>query len=94
MAQSVPISGASQALITAAVRYNGFSLCETSGTASAKVRLWDNAAAAAGSLLDVVTLTAGESAREHYPDSGIEAASGIFVQVVSGAVEGAIRVGG
>lgn len=94
MAQAINISGASQALITAPVRYNGFSIRETTGTTAATVVLWDSASAASGPILDEITLQGGQSAREYYADNGVEAAFGVFVQVVSGAVAGSIRVGG
>ena len=81
---------ATTAVATSKAVYRGFSLRETSGAAAALVRVWDNASAAAGNVLDEIALSAGESAREWY-ESGIWAESGIYVQVVSGAVTGSIR---
>lgn len=94
------ISGSSQALVAApsATRplvYHGFSLRETSKTADAIVRIFDNAASAAGPILDEISLTAGQSAREIYPSDPtayrILAVEGIYVQIVSGAVTGSVR---
>lgn len=89
-ASSTTISGSSQVLINAACTYRGFSIKETSGTATASVVLWDSASAASGPILDEITLIAGESAREYY-ETGITAYHGIYVQVVSGAVAGVVR---
>lgn len=94
----VNITGSSQSLVKAsstAVVYRGFSLRETSGSASALVRLFDNASTAAGNILDEISLTASQSAREIYngaaSDFRLLAADGIYVQVVSGAVAGSVR---
>ncbi len=84
------ISGSSQALINAACTYRGFSVKETSGTATASLILYDNASAASGPILDEITLLANESAREFY-EPGITARAGIYVSVVSGAVAGSVR---
>lgn len=70
--------------------YCGFSLRETAG-AAAVVRIYDNTAAD-GTLLDTISLAADESAREFYP-GGIKAVAGIYFSLVSGTVEGSIRVG-
>jgi hypothetical protein len=92
---AVALTGADQAVRSGACTYHGFSLRETAG-ATAVVRIYDGTSAA-GTLLDSVALSANESAREYYPveDSrgGIRAASGIYIDVVSGAVEGSLRVG-
>lgn len=74
----------------APANYYGFSFRETSGSASATVRIYDGDTAA-GALLDSVQLSAGESAREFYA-TGVRAQDGIYVDVVSGAVEGSVRV--
>jgi hypothetical protein len=70
--------------------YYGFSFRETSGSATATIRIYDSDTAT-GDLLDSVQLAAGESAREYYA-AGVRAQNGIYVDVVSGAVEGSIRV--
>lgn len=70
--------------------YYGFSFRETSGSASATVRVHDSTDNSGG-MLDTIQLAPGESAREFYP-GGIRAETGLFVDVVSGAVEGSVRV--
>lgn len=85
---SVPVS-ASVVVAGTPKRYCGFALSETASGA-ARVRIWDGTTAT-GTVLDELTLAAGGSAREYYPD-GIKTTVGIYVQVVSGAVTGAVRV--
>jgi hypothetical protein len=89
-ATSVPLTGAAQVVAVGPALYRGFTLRETAG-AEAVVRVWDNPSAAAGTLLDTVALPADGSATELH--DGVRAATGVYVQVVSGTVEGAIRIG-
>lgn len=91
-AQAVALTGSDQTVKSDAAIYRGFALRETSGSATATVRIYDGTSAS-GTLLDSVQLAAGESAREWYGDGGIKATTGIYVDVVSGAVEGSLRVG-
>lgn len=86
-----PLSGSSQVVKAVAWAYYGFTIRETAG-ATALVRIFDNASAASGTVLDEISLLANESARECYPRS-IRAENGIYVQVVSGAVSGSVRIG-
>jgi hypothetical protein len=91
--ETVPVAmtGSDQVITaTAGVFYQGFTLAETSGTAGALVRIYDNAAAPAGTLLDIVSLCISESAREYYYP-GIPVQHGIYLDVVSGAVSGSVR---
>lgn len=67
--------------------YHGFSLRNTSAVAAATVRLRDGGAA--GTILDTIQLGASESAREFYERG--EGCSGIYMQLVAGAVEGSVR---
>lgn len=87
---AVPVSASTQVAGTPKA-YVGFSLRETSGTVGAVVRIYDNTTAS-GTELDTVSLLAGETAREWYPSDGIRTRVGVYVQVVSGAVSGSIRV--
>ena len=69
------------------MEYWGISVVETTGSASATVKIYsgsDNT----GRLLEVVTLVANESARELYP-VGIEA-DGMYAEV-TGSVEASLR---
>lgn len=65
----------------------GFSFRETAGS-SAVVRVYDSTSAA-GVLLLSVSLAAGESVGEVFPRA-LDARNGIFVDVVSGTVEGSV----
>ncbi len=87
----VALTGSDQVVRTTHGTYSGFSIRETAG-ATAVVRVYDNASAASGTLLDSISLAANESAREYYL-AGIAVANGIYVDVVSGAIEGSIRIG-
>lgn len=89
--QSVPLTGSDQVVSGGAAVYRGFTISETAA-AVARVRIYDNASAASGTVLEEISLAANESAREFYP-VGVWAASGIFVDVVSGTVSGSIRIG-
>jgi hypothetical protein len=90
-ATAVPLAGGSQQISATPAVYCGFSVRETAAS-TAVVRIWDNPSAASGTILEEIALAAGESAREYYA-AGIWAASGIYLQVVSGAVAGSVRVG-
>lgn len=93
MPYAVALTGANQAIaVPGADGYFGFSIRETAG-AAAIVRIYDNNSAA-GTIIEDISLAALESAREFYGDAGIQTiVGGLFVQIVSGTVEGSIRVG-
>lgn len=89
---AVALTGASQQIRTAPDSYSGYTIRETAG-AVAVVRVWDNAAgASAGTLLETVGLAANQSQTVTHARP-IMPTAGIWVQVVSGTVEGSIRVG-
>jgi hypothetical protein len=88
--RTVALTGSDQAINATAGIYVGFAIRETAG-AVAVVRIYDNASAGSGTLLDSIGLAANESAREFYP-GGIWCSGGIYVDVVSGSVEGSVRV--
>lgn len=71
--------------------FKGVSVRETAG-ATAAVRIYDNANAAAGVLLAAISLPANGSHSISIPD-GVRVANGIYWSVVSGAVEGSVWVG-
>lgn len=89
---AVALTGSDQAVAANRTLYRGFTIRETSGSATAVVRLFDNASAASGTVLEEISVNAGESAREYYVE-GIWAVNGVYVDVVSGAVAGSVRVG-
>lgn len=86
------LPGATGVVVTGATKYRGFTIEETSGTATAKVRFYDHTSAASGPRLETVTLQPGESRSELYP-TGIPCAAGVYMQLVSGAVFGSLRTG-
>jgi len=95
MAAAVPVAltGADQAAAAAGPgTYLGFAIRETAG-AVATIRVYDNASAASGTLLDTIELSANESAREYYGPDGLWFKSGVYVKIVAGTVEGSVRIG-
>lgn len=91
-ASAVNVTG-SGVVAAGAALYKGLSLREVGETPGpAVVEVYDNPAAAAGALLATVALAAGESYSETLVD-GLFATSGIWVEVVAGAVTGSIRIG-
>ncbi len=91
---AVALTGSNQQITTQPHDpYSGFSIRETSGTVAAVVRIWDNAAGqSSGTILDTIGLAAGQSLSKLH-GRPVAPTAGIFVQVVSGAVEGSVRVG-
>ncbi|MGH8575340.1 MAG: hypothetical protein ACREXJ_00140 [Gammaproteobacteria bacterium] len=89
-ARPIALTGADQVVSPNQAIYRGYSVRETAG-AAAVVRVYDDPAAAAGTLLDTIALAANAS--QNVLHDGVFAASGVFVDVVSGAVEGSIRIG-
>lgn len=90
--RATALTGSDQVVSAVPSLYYGFSIRETSGSASAVVRVYDNASAASGTILEEVSLAAAESAREYYAN-GIRAVNGLYLDVVSGAVAGSVRSG-
>lgn len=88
---AVALSGSDQAVSARPAIYRGFTIRETAGS-TAVVRIFDNASAATGTVLEEISLAANESAREFYAH-GIAAAAGVYVDVVSGTVVGSVRIG-
>lgn len=79
-------------VFTGPCTYRGYSIRENAGTAgTASVRIWDGTSAT-GTLLAVVELATDSSANESVPD-GLRASKGVFFEVVTGTVEGSVRIG-
>lgn len=91
-ANAIALTGADQIVSATAGVYRGFALRETAG-AIATVRIYDNASAASGTLVDTISLAANESGSAWYADGGIRLTAGLYVKIVAGAVEGSLRVG-
>jgi hypothetical protein len=92
VAYAVALTGSDQAVSAVPVRYRGFALQETGGSAEVTVDIYDNDDAASGTLLDTVRLSPGESASVLH--DGIWASAGVYVDVGgTGTVKGSIRIG-
>jgi hypothetical protein len=89
--KAVALTGSDQAVRAATADYRGFAVRETAGS-TAVIRIYDDPDSANGTLLDTIALTANESMAAYY-SPGIAATTGIYVDIVSGTVEGSIRVG-
>lgn len=84
--------GATQVASAGPCYYKGISVRETAG-AVAVVRVWNNAAAASGTLITTIALAASASTDHWLSGGGLAADQGLFVEKVSGTFEGAIRIG-
>jgi hypothetical protein len=69
----------------------GLTVAETTGIAGAVVRIRDGTSAAGG-VVEVVRLAPGESARDWYGPQGRRITNGIYLEVVSGSVEGVVAL--
>lgn len=94
MATSIALTGAGQLVRTGPTEYRGFAIRESAGApAAAVIRIYDGISAA-GVLLETISLAASESAREWYGGSQpLLAGNGIYVDIISGTVEGSVRIG-
>lgn len=72
----------------ASSKYTGISVANSSATANAKVRVRNNNAA--GIILDTITLAPNESVSYTYPRGRAAASGTIYMEIVSGGVEGSI----
>jgi hypothetical protein len=81
------------ALIPSAGAYAGHTLRETTGTAPAVIRLWDNASAASGTLIATIALPTSTSSTVSIHGDGVWFASGMYAEIVTGACEGSVFVG-
>lgn len=90
---ATPVNVTTSAVVrSAASFYKGACVRETAGAAAA-VRIYDNASAASGTLLATISLPANGSHTDITPPGGVAAVNGIYWSVVSGTVEGTVRVG-
>lgn len=89
------LRGVSQSVSHSPGRLAGFVLRETSGVNPALVRLHDSAHTldSAGDLVSIISLSANESARDWMMPGGISFAYGLYVEIVSGTIEGVIYLG-
>lgn len=88
-AQSTDLTGSDQTVTASStVTYFGFTAYSAAGG-----RFVVHETSLTGPILDEVNLAAGESAREWYGPQGILAHDGIYVDIISGTISGAIRHG-
>lgn len=92
LTRSVALTGSGQVVMPRAAIYRGITVYNGDDSDPAVVRVYDNPAAAAGTVLDVIGLAAGESASYEYR-TGLWATQGLYVAVDGGAVEGSLRIG-
>lgn len=89
VATSIPGASGLLSLTTGSFcRYLGFCIRETAGT-TATVRIREGSVT--GKILDDIQLLANESARDWYGPQGIISQGDLYVQLVSGTVEGSVR---
>lgn len=69
----------------------GWALKETTGAAPAVANLWDGTANN-GLLIAPINLAANESTRDWFGELGVSFVRGLFVEVTSGSVSGALWV--
>lgn len=86
--QSVDFTTSGLKVNLAVCHYAGFSLRET-GAAPAVVRI--RAGSSTGRFLELINLPADGAAGDWYGPNPIDAPGGIYVEIVSGAVEGSVR---
>lgn len=86
------VVGATQIVATGPGMYCGIVVRETSAAALV-LRVWDNASAASGTLLDVIALAANQSFVSFTSILPCRYEKGIFIERVSGTnYEGSVRV--
>lgn len=91
-ALATPIRPGSFRVVASAGTLAGWSLHETTGAAGAVVRLHDGVDTS-GDVVAAVSLAAGADSTRWLLPHGVGFAGGLFCEVVSGAVEGALYTG-
>jgi hypothetical protein len=89
-AEAKPLTGQTQRMTFAPGRILGFAVLATDPS-GAVLRIRDGEG---GTSLVPLSLAAGESAREWWGPAGVATTAGVYVELVSGSVEGTIFVGG
>lgn len=84
----IPATAASTGLVGFGVQFHGWSFRETAG-AAASCRVRDGRDAT-GAILATIGLAANASDHEWLGDAGVTADVGLYLEVVSGSVEGAV----
>lgn len=89
--EPIPATTASVQVLGGAAFLHGWALMESTGSAGAVVRFRDGTGTD-GVVIAPISLTGGESTRDFFPGAGVAVRSGLFLEVVSGEVEGAAWV--
>lgn len=90
-ARAVALTGSDQAVLDKPGVYRGITVANT-GAAAGTVKVYDNASAASGTLVETIALAADASLSVMY-DDGIWVTEGLFVDVADGTFEGSVRLG-
>lgn len=69
---------------------DGWSITETTGSARASLRIWDGVVSGGVRNYGLITLDPGESTRDAFPLALEILSGGLFLQVLSGSIEGAV----
>ena len=94
-AEPVPLVGspvASQVIRMNTCRLVGYAIRETTGVATAKLNLRLEFRPG-GQILVPINLAANESAREWWGPTGLSFIDGMYLEIVSGSIEGAVFLG-
>jgi hypothetical protein len=91
IARPTALTGSDQLVRTGPGRYLGITVRETAG-AVASVRVFDNTAAS-GTVIDAVSLAANAAWTTYVAGDGLRVDTGIYVDIISGTVEGSVRLG-
>ncbi len=93
-ARTIALTGSDQAVRSAGpVLYCGIVVAETGGSNAVTVRVYDNAGAASGTLIDAFNLNGGQSESRMY-DRPIWCENGIYVDIGgTGTAAGSVRIG-
>lgn len=86
---TIPVTTTGNAPLSGDSLLCGWSFAETTGTAGATLVLWDGSDTT-GQQIAFVNLAAGETTRDTLPFPGIYCTRGLFVQVVTGSVQGVV----
>jgi hypothetical protein len=90
-AEPFDLPTASGVIVAGRLLVMGVFIGESTGAATAKVRFRDGSAVT-GTRLTPYTLAANESVRDWFGDYGYVYQQGVFMELVSGSVEGSIMV--
>lgn len=89
-AAATSLTGSDQNAYVGACTLRGFTIRETGGSNSATLIIYDNDSASSGTILETVSLTAGESRSEFY-ETGKQVKNGLRIDVGgTGTIQGSV----